>query len=149
MSSLHTSLPESAYTGYTPECADGGTFRNRYFQSLYMVMNITRRTFQQQKNTQKMLFDYLQDGPLGWEVKAQCSEASLVLWYPEEEEQDPDQARTRFADCKAVSDGVYSSMCFPAHFICQACLLPLSARPQSNFILVLSQADSLKTAFHF
>ncbi len=36
----------------------------------------------------------LQEGPLGWEVTAQCGEASLVLWYSEEEEveSDPDQA---------------------------------------------------------
>ncbi|KAL0044023.1 hypothetical protein WJX82_003156 [Trebouxia sp. C0006] len=35
-----------------------------------------------------------EEGPLGWEVTAQCGEVSLVLWYSEEEEDsrsDPDQ----------------------------------------------------------
>jgi len=42
----------------------------------------------------------LQEGPLGWEVTAQCGEVSLVLWYSEEEEDsrsDPDQASTYLA----------------------------------------------------
>ncbi|KAL0039958.1 hypothetical protein WJX79_000037 [Trebouxia sp. C0005] len=29
-----------------------------------------------------------EEGPLGWEVTAQCGEVSLVLWYSEEEEED-------------------------------------------------------------
>lgn len=32
------------------------------------------------------------DGPVGWEMTASCSEASLVLWYPEGQDEDPDQA---------------------------------------------------------
>ena len=41
----------------------------------------------------------LQEGPLGWEVTAQCGEVSLVLWYSEEEDgrSDPDQASTYLA----------------------------------------------------
>lgn len=35
-----------------------------------------------------MFFFSLQEGPLGWEVTAQCGEVSLVLWYSEEEEED-------------------------------------------------------------
>ena len=35
-----------------------------------------------------MFFFSLQEGPLGWEVTAQCGEVSLVLWNSEEEEED-------------------------------------------------------------
>lgn len=58
----------------------------------------------------------LQEGPLGWEVRAQCSEASLVLWYPEEEERDPDQARTPMQALEVVSMGLCIQMRFPPTF---------------------------------
>ena len=41
-----------------------------------------RTSSQQQEGNPKLE----QGGPLGWELRAQCSEASLVLWYPEEED---------------------------------------------------------------
>ena len=72
---------------------------------------------------------------MGWEVRAQCSEASLVLWYPEEEEQDPDQACTPVADFKLVPVMVYSQLCFPAHFFPH---LSSSCGNPSNLMLVLS-----------
>ena len=31
-------------------------------------------------------------GPTGWELTANCGEASLVLWYPEGDTEEPDQA---------------------------------------------------------
>ena len=48
-----------------------------------------------------------QEGPLGWELRAECSEASLVLWYPEEEEQqDSDQACTHNPEHSCMTTSV-------------------------------------------
>jgi hypothetical protein len=65
----------------------------------------------------------LQEGPLGWEVTAQCGEVSLVLWYSEEEEDgsrsDPDQASTYLAllSCRKCSMATASDNVQTTHII--------------------------------